>query len=414
MMTEYSDADILKDIENYIKGGMRILAYEPQYLPEVREFIGDDAERLEKLMNQNGHRTFLLEMREYVDIANCGRNVRAFQDDKLLAAAEKVFGAETEEILSKLNICWEEDGKIKYGRDMHLLGKDARSGLCRSFYPDNHTNNVSAILVGTNNMMPEEELWTFYHECGHALQKNLCEYANQDFQMVWQFQNSGMKFGTNGELRRKYDEAAGYLCYFKEAHAETFAMTTLMLKARGEDEFQFFKSKSLKRACRKQLSGVGKRKNAWYNCYPSVTAVCRHLDKLGAEGRKKFLDAEGKVDFLKINAYTAKAVNSTMYGKKEFFDYSAGKGEENARWRRDCREAEVLKKQFPPMNFWSAFFTILRDIKRPEDAYRFIARRGGRNPAADAEKKRLAALFLKHNPLVPAEAKYYAKKDLGR
>ena len=46
MMTEYSDADILKDIENYIKGGMRILAYEPQYLPEVREFIGDDAERL--------------------------------------------------------------------------------------------------------------------------------------------------------------------------------------------------------------------------------------------------------------------------------------------------------------------------------------------------------------------------------
>lgn len=412
MIAGYSDADILKDIENYIKSGMRPLAYEPQYLPKVREFIGDDAERLEKLMNQNGHRTFLLEMREYVDIANSGRKVRAFQDEKLLAAAEKVFGAETEEILNKLNVRWEEDGKIKYGREMHRLGKDTFGGLCRAFYPDNHTNNVSVVFVGTNEIVPEEELWTFYHECGHALQKNLCEYANKDFQMVWQFQNSGMKFGTDGELRKKYDEAAGYLCYFKEAHAETFSMTVTMLKAGDESEFQFFKRRSLEKACFRLSGGAGRGKKAWYNCYPAVTAVCRHLDKLGAEGRKKFLDTEGKVDFLKVNAYTAKAVNATMYGKREFWDYSAGKGEDNARWRRESREAEVLKKQFS-RRFWPDFFLILKTLQHPEEAYRFIAKQG-KNLQFNAEKRRLAALFLKHNPLPPAEAKYYAKKDLGR
>ena len=132
---DYQASDILQDIKNYIKAGCRPLAYEPGYLADVRNIIGDDFSRMVELLNQSQNRVFLLEMRKYVDRERSTKKVRAFDDEKLWHDAAKVFGEETAENLSKLDVSWRTDDAVHYGQMMHDVGKNAMGDFVELFIP---------------------------------------------------------------------------------------------------------------------------------------------------------------------------------------------------------------------------------------------------------------------------------------
>lgn len=414
-MFDYGDNQIREDIKRYLRAGCRELCYTPGYLAETEKVIEHDKEILSGLLNDGNNRVLFIDIGKFIDKENTTKKTRLFKDEYLYEEARKLCSEEAEEYLWKLGIRCEDEKGVFYGDELGKIGKLGRGGYCKAFYPDNYKRNDMVIYYGANEITPGAMLFIFYHECGHALQKRfIFENKDKDFEMLWAFKDNVIKGDFGCELSREYQRISHYLRYLKESHSDTFASAVVLLKCGSEEDFEKAGKFVMGMARNKIATGLGRKEKAIYNFYPMAFSLIRHLKMTGSEGRKKFLDKNGDIDFLKVNRYAAEIVRKKAYSKAEFRTYSEFDGSRKAadlkvetdskRWVAEYYEAKDAG--FDALSDIEKLFFDLKNENGKKGVYALLEKRG-------EEMADLREIFLKYNSVAPVEPATFQQRHGG-
>lgn len=356
---DYTIEQIDKDIENYIKAGAFPYCSEPAFAKDFEEYIAEDKKELERLGNSGDNKTLFVNYQEMVSKKYSGLYQRT-HNFHLVKEAFKKWGGSALSDLRDVNLF---KGSIKQKKDHFTVYNPSIRSLAVSSVGQAYRSEdgKKTVVLYAPAALPLDSANSFYHEAGHMLQN-----------VYGHFDKS-----TNSE---NYDEVL-YQTYLRETHAETFAQTVLLLKAKDQKEYDFLKQEGTKKARRALVEDVGRNRRSAYNFYPMSKKVISELDDLGEDGRKMFLDENGRIDFEQVSSYTAGIVKEQAYSRDQFSkystyidnemfvdrDYSKDPGYE---WLPEYRLNKVInKKSLTEKDYLIDFFRKLKSATSVEQLY---------------------------------------------
>lgn len=321
-MFKYSEDEIKKDIEDFIKSDCCVWSMDPGYYKKMQEYIAVDKEQLEKLLNQGKSRTLMLDYRSVIDKDKTNFDMKSFKMKEIAASFKKVFGKDDIRYLG-VSVCRRnEAGKLCLNEGYANLGNGlAAIGKCYRFSAGADDRMV---VYGVNDKTMSGMCATFYHEIAHALQTKLELFVPKMEAMVLNFYKEQVRpleqKYNKGRLSEKLGRYCEYIRYQEEVQAELFAYAVPIIKDENPDNFEANGNKMLQIASWRMINGLGDEE-ALYNFWPQAQILMQDLRQLGASGcREKFVKND-QVDFVGLAKYTAQIVKLSAYSKEEFFWY---------------------------------------------------------------------------------------------
>lgn len=401
----------MRDMENYIKGGCDPFSYKPSWAKRVDRYTAQDIKRLNKLFNRKDNRVAMVSYRDFVDIDEAKNGNRVIKDKDFFEHMQKTFGEDTEEILSGLRLRKEIGGEVKYGRQFLKMNTFNNAlGRAQYRYPDFADRNDIVIIFNTNDITPFEEALTIYHEICHGLQEHMKCFEREGTLSKKNIDKIKKEDKPEELIKERLLQESAYFSYFKEAHANSFPLAIMMLKAKNDEEREKIVRSYEKHAVSKTINacggGLSKARYNYWRMFKRIKA-----DLFDENERIRYFDENGRISFEAVCHYTGNIVKVNAYTKEEFLAYSRNDNiGKKTRWIDDVKETknieQEIRKTYTRRDYLLDKFLCIRGARSKEQAYQVLD--GGRNKENLTSLKKL---FLEHNHLPPVHAGFYQKKS---
>lgn len=401
-------SDILNNIANYICNGAYPFCAEPSFVSELEEFVEPDRRELEKLMHKSGINCMAYLYNRNVNAKISGLN-RRVHNGNLVRAIEERMGSYAAWFVQNVGLKKSPDiASLLYGTTYNPaildMGKNA-AGYCMY-------GEKNVLVLYSAGVSAFHSVHNFYHEMSHALQKKLkLDVADNKLLNVWAARVQNSRGKAQQSAKRIYDNECNYINYTKEAQAEVFGATMMLLRSRTEREYQHTRSQLIEYAAMRMHNGRGSGR-ADYNFYRPLMAVLEKLDNLGRLGRAEFGKVNGRFSLDKVANFVHGEVKQNLLSREEYNAYRSSneplgqlvnnyQGEPKYKWLEEAQVCEnVVASGAHELNVVS-FANDLAKAKSQRQIYDVFKDYQDVVP----ESTKLYELYKEHNP----KGRYYDK-----
>ena len=339
--------DILNNIANYIYHGAYPFCAEPSFVHELEDFVEPDRCELEKLMHKSGINCMAYLYNHNVDAYNSGLTKRV-HNGNLVRDIGVRMGSYAAKFIQNVGLKNSPDiASLLYGTTYNPaildMGKNA-AGYCMYGEKD-------VLVLYSAGASAFNSVHNFYHEMSHALQKKLkLDVADNKLLNVWATRAKNSRGKAQQSAKRIYDNECNYINYTKEAQAEVFGATMMLLRSRTEREYQHTRHQLIKYAAMRMHNGRGSGR-ADYNFYRPLMSVLDKLDNLGRLGRAEFGKVNGRFSLDKVANFVHGEVKQNLLSREEYNTYRSSKepleqlvnnyqGESKYKWLEEAQICE--------------------------------------------------------------------------
>lgn len=224
---------------------------------------------------------------------------------KVISTVSKVRGWSEEKTITEL----EEKGVLKYQSDGDFV---VNVGSGRN--PGGGGNvDYGLVLFTYDDSRPEH----IYHEYAHSLQ-HIYEVFD-DTTIADMYQKSGV------DMDKEPEEAKDYRLYINEMHAEAFAYSAMLLRAKDTAEFVEIATKGLNYGTRNTKLGSKEKRTdyrqnpKYYATYPIMKETINTIWKMRKQGKaQEFFDDDGVIKYKELSELAKKITKEKAYQPIQF------------------------------------------------------------------------------------------------